>query len=293
MNHYEYAIIGMGPAGIQMALHLFKAGKNVVVVEKSTPGGKVNIAPRIDNYPGYPKINGPDLAFVLFNRFNEAEIPALYDEVKEVKKDGDKFVVTLLSETITCDKVIVASGTLEKKIGLENEDKFFGHGLSYCAICDGHFFKDEVNMVIAEDKYAISEAIYLTGLAKEVIVLTSFESLKGDKRSLDELATKPNVKYIFNHKVVKLNGGDKLESVTLDDGTEIAVKGLFPLMGYIPNSQFLPKEVLNEDGFVITNRDFETSIPGLYAIGDIMERELKQIYLAESDANRLAKVFLK
>ena len=292
MSHYEYVIIGMGPAGIQAALNLFKAGKSVVVIEKSTPGGKVNIAPRIDNYPGYPKINGPDLAFVLFNRFNEAEIPALYDEVKQVKKYGDKFIITLGSETITSDKVIVASGTLEKKIGLQEEDKFFGHGLSYCAICDGHFFKDEVNMVIAEDKYAIHEAIYLSSLASKVVIVTSKDKLVGDKRRLDELQEKDNIEYIYNRKVVKLNGDNKLESVTLDDGTEIAVKGLFPLMGYIPNSQFLPKEVLNEDGFVVTSKDFETSIPGLYAIGDIMERELKQIYLAESDANRLTKVLL-
>jgi len=292
MTHYEYAVIGMGPGGIQIALNLFKAGKNVVIIEKSTPGGKVNIAPRIDNYPGYPKINGPDLAFVLFNRINEAEVPSIYDEVKEVKKVDDKFILTLAGDTISADKVIAASGTLEKKIGLKDEDRFFGHGLSYCAICDGHFFKDQINMVIAQDKYAISEAIYLTSLAKEVIVVTSFETLRGDKRNLDELASKDNVKYIYNRKVVELNGVNALESVTLDDGTVLPVKGLFPLMGYIPNSQFLPKEILNDDGFVITDKNFETSIPGLYAIGDIMERELKQIYLAESDANRLTKVLL-
>ena len=292
MNHYEYVVIGMGPAGIQIALHLFNAHKNVVIIEKGTPGGKVNIAPRIDNYPGYPEINGPDLAFVLFNRIMEKDVPAIYDEVKSVKKENNIFVVELLGETITADKVIVASGTLEKKIGLENEDKFFGHGLSYCAICDGHFFKDEVNMVIAEDKYAIHEAIYLSSLASKVIIVTSKNKLVGDKRRLDELNEKDNIEYIYNHKVVKLNGDDRLESVTLDDGTEIKVKGLFPLMGYIPNSQFLPSEVLNEDGFVKANQQFETSIPGLYAIGDILERELKQIYLAESDANRLAKVLL-
>lgn len=292
MSHYEYVVIGMGPGGIQTALLLHQAGKNVVIIEKSAPGGKVNIAPRIDNYPGYPKINGPDLAFVLFNRINEADVPTIYDEVKKVTKEGDIFKIEVGSDTITSDKVIVASGTLEKKIGLPREDQFFGHGLSYCAICDGHFYKDQINMVIAQDKYAISEAIYLTSLAKEVIVVTSFDKLKGDKRNLDELASKPNVRYIYNRKVSELNGVNALESVTLDDGTVLPVKGLFPLMGYIPNSQFLPKEVLNEDGFVKTNQSFETIIPGLYAIGDILERELKQIYLAESDANRLVKVLL-
>lgn len=291
MTHYEYVIIGMGPAGIQTALLLFKAGKTIAIIEKSTPGGKVNIAPRIDNYPGFPEINGPDLAFELFNRINEAGIEPIFDEVVKVEKD-DKFIVTLSSETISADKVIVASGTLEKTIGLENEEHFFGHGLSYCAICDGHFFKDQVNMVIAEDKYAIHEAIYLTSLASNVIVVTSKDKLVGDKRRIDELNSKENVEYIYNHRVIKLNGTDKLESVTLDDGREIEVKGLFPLMGYIPNSQFLPKGVLNDDGFVVVDKNYETSIPGLYAIGDIMDRELKQIYLAENDANRLVKVLL-
>ena len=292
MTHYEYVIIGMGPAGIQTALLLFKAGKSIAIIEKGTPGGKVNIAPRIDNYPGFPEINGPDLAFELFNRINEAGIEPIFDEAVKIEKENDKFIVTLSSESITADKVIVASGTLEKTIGLENEEHFFGHGLSYCAICDGHFFKDQVNMVIAEDKYAIHEAIYLTSLASKVIVVTSKDKLVGDKRRIDELNSKENVEYIYSHRVIKLNGTDKLESVTLDDGREIEVKGLFPLMGYIPNSQFLPNEVLNEDGFVVVDKNYETSIPGLYAIGDVMDRELKQIYLAENDANRLVKVLL-
>ena len=293
MSHYEYVVIGMGPGGIAAAIKLKEAGKNVVIIEKGTPGGKVNIAPRIDNYPGYPQINGPDLAFVLFDRLNNANVDSIYDEVLKVKKVNDIFEVNLASQSITADKVIVASGTLEKTIGLEKEEHFFGHGLSYCAICDGHFFKDQTTMVIAQDKYAISEAIYLTALAKEVIVATSFDTLKGDKRALDELNSKNNVKYILNRKVIKLLGEDKLSGVVLDDGTEIPVNGLFPLMGYIPNTQFLDKSLLNEDGFVNVDKDFKTSIDGLYAIGDVISRELKQIYLAESDANRLVGALLK
>ena len=293
MSHYEYVVIGMGPGGIAAAIKLKEAGKNVVIIEKGTPGGKVNIAPRIDNYPGYPQINGPDLAFVLFDRLNNANVDSIYDEVLKVKKVNGIFEVNLASQTITADKVIVASGTLEKTIGLEKEEHFFGHGLSYCAICDGHFFKDQITMVIAQDKYAISEAIYLTALAKEVIVVTSFDILKGDKRALDELNSKNNVKYILNRKVIMLLGEDKLSGVVLDDGTEIPVNGLFPLMGYIPNTQFLDKSLLNEDGFVNVDKDFKTSIDGLYAIGDVISRELKQIYLAESDANRLVGALLK
>ena len=292
MNNYEYVIIGMGPGGIALAINLNKQGKNVVVIEKSAPGGKVNLAPRIDNYPGYPKINGPDLAYVLFERFNQTNIPAIYDEVKKVSRVDNHFLVELIAENITADKVIVASGTVEKEIGLDSEKKFFGHGLSYCAICDGHFYKNQKTMVVAEDKYALHEAIYLAGVAKEVVIVTSKDKLVGEKRRLEELATLDNVKYIYNHHLIKLNGEDKLTSVILDNGEEIMVNGLFPLMGYIPNTQFLPKEVLSEDGFINVDKNYQTSIEGLYAIGDVINRELKQIYLAEADANNLTKVLL-
>ena len=283
---YDVLIIGAGPAGITSGIALKEAGYNVAILEASMPGGKVNIAPRVDNYPGYTKISGPDLAFEFFKKMNEAKVEMIPTKVIKVTKE-DVFKVETSSRGVLESKVVIAaSGTDEKKLGLENEEALLGHGLSYCAICDGHFFKNRVVSVISEDKYAINEAIYLANLAKEVIVITSKGKLKGDKRSLDELETFNNVRYIYNRKVKSLNG-NPLTSITLDDDTNIELNGIFPLLGYIPNTKYLDNSLLDEDGFVIVNKDYETRIDGLYAIGDVISRELKQIYLATMDASKV------
>ena len=281
---YDALIIGAGPGGITSAINLAKEGFKIAIIEYSMPGGKVNIAPRVDNYPNYPKIIGPDLAMVFFNRLNDAKIEYIPAKVQKISKNNGIFVVETSSSKLEAKAVIVASGTDEKKLNLPNEKELLGHGLSYCAICDGHFFKDKITMVIAEDKYAINEAIYLAKLSSKVYVVTSKDRLPGDKHHLEELNSFSNVEYIFSRKVVELKGYP-LSSVILDDGTEIIVNGIFPLLGYIPNTSFLSKDLLDEDGFVITDRSYQSKLEGMFAIGDVLSRELKQIYLAERDAN--------
>lgn len=282
---YDVLIIGAGPAGITSAISLKEAGLKVAILESYMPGGKVNIAPRVDNYPGYTKISGPDLAMEFFKKMNETHVEMIPTKVIKLVKE-DIFKVETNRGIFEADYVIVASGTDEEKLGLDNEKELLGHGLSYCAICDGHFFKDRIVMVVAEDKYAINEAIYLAGLAKEVIVVTSNNKLKGDKRSLDELKTFNNVRYIYNRKIKELKG-NPLTSAILDDDTELGVNGIFPLLGYLPNTSFLDKSLLDEDGFIKVNKEYETSLKGLYAIGDVISRELKQIYLAVLDAKKV------
>lgn len=287
---YDVLIIGAGPAGITSAIKLKEAGLMVAILEGYMPGGKVNIAPRVDNFPGYTKILGPDLAMEFFKKMNEAKVEMIPTKVLNIKKELLFKVETTRGE-YEARNVIVASGTDEKKLGLPNEKVLLGHGLSYCAICDGHFFKGQVVAVVAEDKYAINEAIYLAGLAKEIIVITSRDKLKGDKRSLDELSTFSNVRYIYNRKVKELIG-NPLSSVALDNDEELPIRGIFPLLGYIPNTSFLDKSLLDEDGFVKVNKEYETSVEGLYAIGDVISRELKQIYLAVIDANKVVEKIL-
>ena len=218
---------------------------------------------------------------------NEAHVEMISTKVNKLTKE-DNFKLDTPRGIYEAKAVILASGTDEKKLGLPNEKELLGHGLSYCAICDGHFFKGETATVIAEDKYAINEAIYLASLCKEVVVVTSKDTLKGDKRSLDELASFPNVKYVYNRKVKELRG-NPLSSIVFDDNSELQTNAIFPLLGYIPNTQYLDKSLLDEDGFVIVNRNYETSIPGLFAIGDVISRELKQIYLAVIDANKVVE----
>jgi len=253
------------------------------------PGGKVNIAPRVDNYPGFKEISGPDLAMEFYNEMISNNIEFLPRKVLEIKKENNLFKLITDGDEYTSKSVIVATGTDEEKLNLENEKEVFGHGLSYCAICDGHFFRNRITVVVAEDKYALSEAIYLAKLAKEVIVITSKKELVGNNKLKDELASFPNVRYIYERKITKLIS-NPLKQIELDDGSLIDVDGLFPLLGYIPNTSFIKnKELLDEDGFIKVNEKQETSIPGLFAIGDVTSRELKQIYLAVLDASRAVK----
>lgn len=284
---YDTLIIGAGPAGISIAINLKNKGFNVAILEGSMPGGKVNIAPRVDNFPGYTKISGPDLAFAFFEKMNNAQISMFSCKVLDVIKEDNKFIVKTTGETYESKTLVVASGTDEKKLNLPGENELLGHGLSYCAICDGHFFKDKVATVVAEDKYAISEALYLSNLCSHVYVVTKKDKLKGDKRLIDELNTHDNVSYIYNKEVVSLNG-NPLENITLNDGSVLATNGIFPLLGYIPNTQFIHFDIFDEDHFIKVNREYESDVKGLFAIGDVISRELKQIYLAVIDAEKTA-----
>lgn len=288
---YDCLIIGAGPAGITAAINLKEKGLNVAILEFYMPGGKVNIAPRVDNYPGYKEILGPDLAMEFYQKMRNAKVEFIATKVNSVNKKDDLFYLDTTRGEYVSKLVIVASGTDEEKLHLDNEKELLGHGLSYCAICDGHFFKNKVVSVVAEDKYAIAEAIYLAPLAKEVIVITSKDELVGVRKLIEELKAFPNVRFIYNKKVVSLNN-NPLSSITLDDGNIIELDGIFPLLGYIPNTSFLPSSILNEDRFVIVDKNFKTSIKGLFAIGDVIERELKQIYLAVIDANRASEYIL-
>lgn len=289
---YDALIVGAGPAGITAAIKLKENGFKVAILEFYMPGGKINIAPRVDNYPGYKEISGPDLAMEFFKKMNENQIEFIPTKVNSITKKEELFCLDTPKGEYISKLVIVASGTDEEKLHLDNEKELLGHGLSYCAICDGHFFRGKVTSVIAEDKYAIAEAIYLAPLSKEVIVITSKDELVGNKKLIDELKSFSNVRFIYNKKVVSLNN-NPLTSITLDDGSILQVDGIFPLLGYIPNTSFLPSSILNEDKFVIVDKNFETSIKGLFAIGDVIERELKQIYLAVIDASRAVEYIVK
>lgn len=288
---YDVLIIGAGPAGIYSAISLKNASLKVAILEYSMPGGKVNIAPRVDNFPGYKEISGPDLAFEFFNMMNNNQIEFIAAKVNNVKKEDDVFVLNTSKGEYLAKYVIAASGTDEKKLGLDNEKELLGHGLSYCAICDGHFFKDKITMVVGEDRYALSEAIYLASLAKEVIFVTSFPSIKGDKRKIDELNTFNNVRYIYNSKIKSLIG-NPLTSIILEDDREMKVDGIFPLLGYIPNTKYLDDSLLDSDGFIEVDRNYESKEKGLFAIGDVISRELKQIYLAVIDANKVSEYII-
>ena len=190
---YECLVIGAGPSGIGAAIKLHQAGVDVAVIEMSTPGGKINIAPRVDNYPGQHEIPGPDLAVIFFERLMEEGVEFIGDEITSLDKKGDIFELVGQIETYYAKTVYIATGTVERKIGLPLEDELFGHGLSYCALCDGHFFKGQDVLVIGGGNTALKEAIYLAGITNHLYLIHRRNEFRGSAKLVEELKSHPNV----------------------------------------------------------------------------------------------------
>ena len=285
---FDCVIIGAGPSGIGCALALKNKGFDAVIIEKSMPGGKINIAPRVDNYPGEHEIPGPDLAIKFYQRILDNELNFIGDEIVSLDKQDDVFVSQGMSDTYYSKTVYIASGTTERKIGLPKEDQLFGHGLSYCALCDGHFFKGQDVLVIGGGNSALKEAVYLAGLAKHLYLIHRRNEFRGSMKIVDELKSHDNVTILTPYIPVEFIGVEKLEGVKIQNRetneTQIlSVQGVFPLVGQNPNSQYIKLNIKNEWGNIPVDKKMATSVEGAFAGGDILPRDIRQIYLAEHD----------
>ncbi len=295
-TEFDVLIIGCGPAGIGAALELKKAGVDFAIIEKSTPGGKVNICPRVDNYPGQHEIPGPDLAMVLYQRVIDNNITLIGDEVLSLTKDGEIFTLECKRNTYHAKAVLLATGTKERKLGLPNEDKLFAHGLSYCALCDGHFFKDQVVAVCGGGNVALKESLYLATLVSKLYVIHRRNEFRGDKRLVEQLKKLDNVEILTPYIPLEiLETDDKVSGLVLQNREDLSektlqIQGFFPLVGQDPNSQFVNIEgVKNEYGTVPYTKGMLTSVEGLYVAGDLTPRDIRQIYLAEHDGKVAAE----
>lgn len=295
MKIFDCLIIGAGPCGIGAALKLHEAGVNFAIIDGSTPGGKVNIAPRVDNYPGFKEIPGPDLAFKLFERLMNAGISITGDNILSLEKEGDLFKATGEYDTYFGKCVLLAVGTKERKLGLPNEDKLFGHGLSYCALCDGHFFKGQDVAVIGGGNAALKEAIHLAGIVKKLYVIHRRNEFRGSLDLVNELKEMDNVEIITPYIPVEILGDDKVTGLVIEnreDGSHrtLELDGLFPLVGQLPNTTFIKIDgVLNEWGTIPVDKEMKSGVDGIYAGGDVLPRDIRQIYLAEHDGRVAAK----
>ena len=296
MRTFDTLILGAGPCGIRTAIILKEAGLNIAVIEGSTPGGKINIAPRVDNYPGFTKIPGPDLAVEFFNWLNQAGVEMIPDMVTSLTKENDMFFVKCENEEYSAKTVLVATGTKERELGLPNEKELFGHGVSYCAVCDGHFFKGQDVLIIGGGNTALKEAIYMADLAHHVYLIHRRNEFRGNKYLVDEINSLPNATILTPYIPVAILGdksvtGAVIENRETGEQKTLAVQGVFPLVGQIPNSQFIKIDgVTDQWGTIpVDPKSKQTSCPGLYAGGDILPRDIRQIYLSEVDGKLAAK----
>ena len=293
-KEFAVVVIGAGPSGIGCTIALKKEGYNVALIEMGMPGGKINIAPRVDNYPGQKEIPGPDLAMIFYQRILDNELNFIGDEIVSLDKEGDTFISTGKNGVYKSKAVYIASGTVERKVGLPNEDKLFGHGLSYCALCDGHFFKGQDVLVIGGGNAALKEAVHLAHLVKHLYLIHRRNEFRGSMKIVDELKSFDNVTIMTPYIPLEFIGEDKLEAVRIQNKETLEekvleVQGVFPLVGQNPNTAFIKLDIKNEWGNIPVDKAMSTRVEGCFAGGDVLPRDIRQIYLAEHDGMVAAK----
>ncbi len=274
---YDCVIIGAGPAGMSAAVYLNNANKKIIVLEKDTPGGKILKAKKINNYLGLDNIEPSDIAYNMYSQLMNNKIKINIEKVLNISKDDSKIIITTDKNSYITKYVILACGKIEKSLNLDKEDELIGNGISYCAECDGNLYKDKVVSVIGNNNESIKDAIYLSSISKEVIYINySNEEVKFDH---------DNIKVINNLKVSELICENNiLKGVKLSNEVVIEVDGLFILTGSTPNSKIIENLNINLDnGYIVVDNNMKTNIDNIYAVGDIIKKQLYQIVTAASE----------
>jgi len=287
-NIYDVVIIGGGPAGLTAAIYTARAKLKTLLLDRAICGGIPATRERIENYPGFPEgIEGTEL----MRRFKEqaekfgGEIREL-SEVKRVEPEGNLFKIITAYETFLAYSLIVASGSVPKELNIPGEDKFKGRGVSYCAICDGPLYQDRDVAVIGCGNMGLQEGETLLKYVKSITFVETLPRIPGDKTLQEKISKDPRVRFFLNHIITSINGENVVESITIKDREtgeekEIKVDGVFIYVGLTPGSKFLEGLVeLDERGYVITDEDMRTSLPGIYAVGDVRSKKVRQITVA-------------
>ena len=283
MRKVKCLIVGAGPAGMTAAIYLKRAGIDFILMDKSAPGGELLKTSVIENYPGVSEVNGPDLAMKMVNQLKGLDIKPEFDEVLDITKNGNLFTVKTLKDEILCDNVILATGRVPNSLKIDGEDSFIGKGISYCAPCDGSFYKDKVVAIVGGGDTAVTDAIYMAGLAKKVYLIVRGE-IKASKILVDRLKDKENVIVIKPAIVKKIIYDEVIKGVLLDNGTEIQLDGIFLAIGGRPMLSFVSSLDLEMDnGYLIVNNKMESSVKGIYGAGDIIKKDYYQIVTATND----------
>lgn len=285
---YDIAIIGGGPAGLVAALYARRANKTAVVLEKATFGGQITYSPKVENIPGFLSVTGNEFAEKLVEQVLEQGADVECCEVSEVR-DGDIKTVVTDSGEFTAKTLIIATGAKHRTLGLENEERFIGEGISFCAVCDGAFYQGKDVAVIGGGNSALQEAILLSDVAKTVTVVQNLDFLTGEAKLAEQLYKKENVKVILGTTVTKYIGDTELKGITVKNEktgelTDIAVDGLFLAVGLVPQNEALRGIVeLDERGYIKAGEDTITSAKGIFAAGDCRTKRIRQVATAAAD----------
>lgn len=283
MKQYDCVVIGAGVAGMTAALYLKRANLDILLIEKSAPGGQINKTTEIENYPGFKTIMGPDLAQNMYEQIKENNIAYQYGDVLEIIDNNTyKTIKTNKGEIIT-KYVIIATGRVPRKLKLANEEELIGHGISYCAICDGSFFKNQKVAIVGGGNSALTGALYLSSIASKIYLINRSDTIRADKSLQEKLAAKNNVEILYNSKVTKIINKDNTLAGIEVNNQPIDVAGLFIYIGFDPDISFM-ESLNNNHGYIIVDKKMQTSINGIYACGDVCNKEVYQIATAIGEA---------
>lgn len=285
---YDIIIIGMGISGITAAIYAKRSNKKVLIIDKGMPGGLLNSIDKVSNYPGLIDITGPDFAQKLLEQVESFDIPYVLEEVVNLDLDKEEKIIKTTNNEYKSKKVILAMGRKPKYLGLDNEKDLLGHGLSTCAMCDAFFYKDKDIAVVGTGNSALQETMYLSNIANKIYLINRRDGFRGEEMLVEEVKNNPKVEIIYNANIKNMNEVDgKLKSITLDNGNSIDVSGVFIYIGYRPATEIVDKKILDENGYVIVNENLETPIKNVYAIGDVIKKDVYQLVTATSDGARV------
>lgn len=284
---YDVIIVGSGPAGLTAAIYATRANLKTLIIESYMPGGKLSKTYEIENYPGIEKIGGSDLAIQLMNHGLKFGAEMEYGEVLNIS--ADKTVTLNDGRQFMAKSVIVASGTKERTLQLPQAEMFTGRGISYCAVCDGSFYKDQDVMVIGGGNSALEESLYLSKLVNHIYIVIRRDQFRAEEGIVQRVLAEPKISIIYKHipeaLLIEENQikGMRLRNVEDNTTQDVAISGIFPYIGADPCTEFVPKEILDDKGYVLANNQMETAIPGIFAAGDVIVKELRQVVTACGD----------
>ena len=286
---YDTIIIGAGPAGMTAALYAARSNLKVALIEGGLPGGQMNNTSDIENYPGYANISGPELAEKMFEPLENLGVEHLYGLVENIEDHGDVKKVITDDEEFETRTVIVATGSKHRLLGVPGEEELNSRGVSYCAVCDGAFFRDQDLLVVGGGDSAVEEAIFLTQFAKTVTIVHRRDELRAQKVLQDRAFANEKINFIWDSVVKEIKGENRVESVVFENVktnqvTEQAFGGVFIYVGLDPVSDFTKDlQIQDESGWILTDDHMKTRVAGVFAVGDVRQKDLRQVTTAVGD----------
>lgn len=287
MEEHKVVILGSGIAGMTAGIYLKRGGLDVIIVEENIPGGVLNEIPSIENYPGYEEISGPDLAMNIYNQLTKLGVKILNKKITSIDLNNK-----IINNNIKYEYLVIATGRKSRMLSLEHEKELLGKGISTCALCDGFFYKDKKVAVVGGGSSSLTEALYLSKICKEVIIIHRRDKLTSDKYLIDKVNSTKNIKVLYNSNITKYNqNNNKLTSVIINNKDNLEVEGVFLAIGSTPNSEIF--NVNKDNNYIIVDSNYMTNVDKVYAIGDVIKKDYYQLSTAASDAVVAASNIIK